>query len=125
MAVQTYFEPESGIVVQQLVGNLSPRDHMESLHQLYLDDRCPAATPVLWDASEGTMSELTYQQMSGMADLPQPLLDAMAGGKTAIVPNTDADFGMARMFEALAQKIPRTIQVFRSREEAIAWLLDE
>jgi len=125
MPVKTFTDPDTGIVIQQLAGTLSARDHMESIHQLYLEERCPATTPVLWDGSQGTMTELTYPQMSNMADLPPDLLEAMSGGKTAIVPNTDADFGMARMFEALAQWMPRTFQVFRCRDEAIEWLLTE
>ena len=42
--------------------------------------------------------------------------------RTALVVSTPMDFGMARMYEALAQKVDPDFSVFRDLGEAEAWL---
>jgi hypothetical protein len=43
--------------------------------------------------------------------------------RTALVVSTPMDFGMARMYGALAQKVHPDFSVFRDLAEAEAWLL--
>jgi hypothetical protein len=42
--------------------------------------------------------------------------------RTALVVSTPMDFGMARMYEGLAQKVHPDFSVFRDLGEAEAWL---
>ena len=42
--------------------------------------------------------------------------------RTALVVSTPVDFGMARMYGALAQKVDPDFSVFRDLGEAEAWL---
>ena len=41
--------------------------------------------------------------------------------RVAIVAGTDADFGMARMFEAFREDFSTQVRVFRDYEEAVGW----
>ena len=45
------------------------------------------------------------------------------GGRTAILVARDLDFGIARMFQALAEQVDVEYQVFRDEADAIEWLL--
>ena len=42
--------------------------------------------------------------------------------KRAFVAPSDLQYGIARMFQILRDDRPETIQIFRTREEAVAWL---
>lgn len=49
-----------------------------------------------------------------------------AGSKTAVVVAADIDFGLMRMVALLTdQQVSYEIEVFRSNEQALAWLQDE
>lgn len=44
------------------------------------------------------------------------------GAKVALVVQSDADFGVARMYEVIATDLPSQFRVFRTVEQAEGWL---
>lgn len=67
--------------------------------------------------------EVSPSAMRQLITIVQPI-DALAiPTRTAIVAPTDVVFGMSRMYEMLrGDDVPEEIRVFRSLEEATAWL---
>ena len=49
------------------------------------------------------------------------LLNARKDRKIALVPHSNHQFGMSRVFVAFTENMPANYQVFRTRAEAIAW----
>jgi DNA gyrase inhibitor GyrI len=84
----------------------------------------PAATgrlDVLLNVSEARVLPQSSQLVSVSAELAA-IRDKVRFGICAIVAESDAMFGMMRMFEVFAGKYFRAIQVFRGTAEAEAWL---
>lgn len=52
----------------------------------------------------------------------ESLAPCFANSRWAIATRNPASYGMMRMFSALAERIPLTVEVFRSREDAERWL---
>ena len=81
---------------------------------------------VTWDLSGVTRTDLTYEQVRVIAKQLNKYRTGRAGGKTALVSPSDANFGMSRMLEMLMESIPGgdgvTIMVFRDLDAAYQWL---
>lgn len=73
---------------------------------------------VLFDASHLSFGRLPAERFAHFADLARD-----GGHRVAIVANTDLAYGVSRMYQAWTdQKRKRKLRVFRSAEEALAWL---
>jgi len=72
----------------------------------------------LWDFREVERVEVSTAMLGALASARS----YEAGVKRAMVAPSDLGFGMARMFQMLHDHAPEEIQVFRSMEEAEAWL---
>lgn len=123
MAVKTYIDAELGIAVQKLSGALAAADVVEAQKRLYIEMGVHPKIPCLWDAVDGDVA--AAMDSSGMRTAVgggEEIWERMKGGRTAILVNDDADFGMGRMYAAMAESMPREIRVFYSKDEAVAWL---
>ena len=125
MTVRTYIDDLTGIGVQQIIGALSMQEVVSAQRKLYVELGFDPANPCLWDATEGDVAgTMSASQMQAAAEQSEPLWAKMEGGKTAILVSNAADFGMGRMYEQIASNMPRSLRVFYSRAEAMAWLTE-
>jgi hypothetical protein len=69
-----------------------------------------------------TAVDVTVGDLRAAAIVDRRLARMMPNAAVAIVAPRDHDFGIARMWEAIADVPEWTTYVFRSREEADAWL---
>ena len=80
-------------------------------------------TPVLHDHTDLNSGPLTVDDIRGIAQLCADRRAQFGAGKLAVVVARDLEFGLARMWAVFAEdKWDVVSKVFRSREEAIAWL---
>lgn len=79
---------------------------------------------VLWDLRSGTLSMLSATDMQRIITDCAEHADKRRGGRTAVLCARPVDFGLARMFETLAElyHVPFDIRVFGEHDEAMAWL---
>lgn len=79
---------------------------------------------VLWDLTEADVSDIHSSQIESLADLVKSIAHSRSGGKTALVAASDLSFGLSRVYQALAEITDQAseLQVFRSVEEARAWI---
>lgn len=81
-----------------------------------------ARVPQLIDA-RGAQHDLPADDIRRLVELVSHLQAAEGfSHRTALVVSTPVDFGMARMYGALAQKVDPDFAVFRDLAEAEAWL---
>lgn len=72
---------------------------------------------ILVDMSAADLREMNPHALRARASL-EPIAFSMA-----ILVSSDADFGLARMYELAGEMVhPREVAVFRSRDEAESWL---
>jgi len=76
----------------------------------------------LWDFRQFKMASVPTATLRRLAGFLQENRDMRRGARVAVVVDSDADFGVARMFEAIATDVPSHFRVFRSVEQARDWL---
>lgn len=79
---------------------------------------------ILWDFAQADLSALKTEELRGFAAEARVHAQSRKGGKTALVFSRDSDFGLGRLFEALAEmeEVPFTVRSFRSMKKAKEWL---
>ena len=79
---------------------------------------------VLWDLSGADVSRIEGSDIERIVSMSVPYGQTRVGGKTAVVATEDLTFGLSRVYEMLkdAEQLPFQTGVFRSMDEARAWL---
>ena len=91
----------------------------------YLRD--PAFRPgmsVLWDLRNANLARVfPTEDAWRFADALEKRLEQRGTGyRMAIVANSDLEFGIARQYEAVTERLPFTSRVFRDYDDAWRWL---
>ena len=72
--------------------------------------------------ARGATTDLTPEQVRSLVTLTDALVRKGRFGALAIVTDNDVTFGMARMYQILADALPIEIGVYRELSDALAWL---
>lgn len=124
MPVERSTDADRDLTVFVGSGELTFEDQMVALREFYGNE--PTAH-VVWDFRGIEGSRITPAQLRSIVAFVAEQRDKRPGGKTALVSGTDLDFGLSRMSQAYADsaRVEWTIEVFRTMDEALAWLTEE
>ena len=114
-----------GILTVSLRGAWDLEGAIQALRAMWEEQASTGIHRILWDlrgveagsASSVDMREIATHQLQDRPSLP--------AAKAAAVAPSDLGFGMARMMEAFVTETPVDFQVFRTLDEATAWLEDD
>lgn len=121
MPVTYHIDTAKGIIRTTCTGVVTLNEVIDHFRTLEHDPECPDRLNVLLDLSEMASVPESWQihaaslQVSGVSRKVQ-------FDDCAVVAVNDALFGMARMFAIFSEVWFREIFVFRTRDEAEAWL---
>jgi hypothetical protein len=123
-SVTVEFDPVSKITAAIGRGRVTASDLLAALDAFY--DNAPTLL-ALCDLSDADLGSLTTEELGRIVQSTERRAEVRRGGKTAIAAPGDLEYGMARMYEILADAHahPVTIRAFRRREEALLWLREE
>lgn len=120
MAVQ--YSIRQGIITMEFVGIYEPRDVVSRFLDALADPACPTPAGLLIDV---TRSESLAARPAGdirmVAEFLVPYTERI-GGRCAVVVSTDAQYDKSQLGALRGQAVGIAAQVFRTTEEAIAWL---
>ena len=86
------------------------------------NDTCPSVSNDFL-SRQADLGQSSRAAIKGVVDYVREHRGAPPGARTAIVAGRDLDYGLARMYEQLLEAgSPADVMVFRSMEEALAWL---
>ena len=79
---------------------------------------------ILWDFSNCDPSALMAEDLTAFVETAKEYADLRMKGKSALVGNSDLQYGLGRMYSTLAEilKHPIPTPIFRTVDEALAWL---
>ena len=77
---------------------------------------------ILADITDANLDEANYDSVSILEQRLDTFLDKYMAINKAIIAESNLEFGIARMYEMLAEKAGFNVEVFRSAPEAIQWL---
>ena len=126
MPITSHTEPLEELTTLTAKGNITFEDIIEVVKN-FKDD--PPAKNILWDFSEAYPADpFNAEDMDRIASLAKTNLNlrSQPDGKTAYVATSDFVFGITRMYTTYLelQDPAHEIQVFRSLNEAHAWLAE-
>ena len=121
MPVRYEIDQTQGIIRTQCVGNVTLDEVINHFEVLERDSKCPDHLDVLLDLRE-TTSQPNADQLKAVSREIGRIRKSVRFDACAIVASRDALFGMARMFEVLAEDGFKATRVFRALDEAEKWL---
>jgi hypothetical protein len=121
MPVTYVIDVGSNILRTTCTNPLRLADVVDHFHQLKMDPMCVGPLDVLLDL-RATDFLPESQQLGAVVSEIAAIQNKVQFGSCGIVTANDAMFGMMRMFEVTARGYFRATRVFRSMNEAEAWL---
>jgi hypothetical protein len=124
MPIHTDMKGEKQLTIHTVTGEVSFEEAMATLNAFYSDN---PTLNVIWDLTEGTIRALSSAHLEKIMDFISPASKKRTGGKTAGVAPADIDFGLARMFQILAELsgYKPSVRIFRELKDAFDWLMTE
>ncbi|MDD2733765.1 MAG: hypothetical protein PHF56_07470 [Desulfuromonadaceae bacterium] len=111
------------LLIATVTGDLAAKDVIAVIEEYYSGG---IVKDVVWDFSNGSMKALSKQGFKEIASATVKALanGARQGGRTVFVANRDTEFGLMRMYIAIAEMtgVSVTYTVFRTLAEALRWL---
>jgi hypothetical protein len=121
MPVSKKIEKEKDLTVFVATGELTFADQIAAFKEFYEGD--PTKNE-LWDMRAITGNRISSDELRQVTFFTKQYSHKRTGGKTAMVMNSDLDYGLGRMSETFAETedLPWEIRIFRSMDEALAWM---
>ena len=121
MTIETKYYKSRDLTVFTARGVLTFENQMAVLKKFYSGK--PSAN-MIWDFREIKGSRITSPQIRKIILYIKMHSKNRTKGKTALVADSDLDFGLARMSASYSEveKLPWKIEAFRSMKEALGWI---
>jgi hypothetical protein len=113
----------NGLIRTRCVGDVTLEEVLEHFKTLAQDPECPDHLDVLLDLSEET-SLPRSDELREVAWAIRKIQGRVQFRACAVVTRTNALYGMLRVFQVFTEGLFGEFQVFRSAEEAGAWLAE-
>lgn len=103
-----------------LSGETTPKELLDTLHTFYQQP----TRYMLWDIRKAVLNQVNKDDLKNIILATKRFAESRVGGKTALVAETDLQFGLARMYSTFAEleNHPIGISVFRDPQTAIDWI---
>ena len=126
MPIDYRIDGDRKLLIATAYGALTDADLLDYAKRLLADEERHRANHELVDLRAVTGdSGITTGGIVQLAEFWRAAYDRIAGGKLALLAESDLGYGMARMYQAMRDDGPDTIAVFRGESEAFAWLADD
>ena len=124
MSIEITRDQNQNLTSLVVTGQASEEAMHEALAEIYVDD---PALLVFWDMSQADVTHVTPDILQKFVRKAVCLGASKPGGRTAVVAPGDLQFGLGRMSEFFAdvESAPFDLRVFRSKQDAMAWLTSE
>jgi len=119
--IQKKIIKDKNLTVIEVSGRLTVNEVISFFKEFYESE---FTLNLLWDLSKSDLSGLTGDHLRKIISSAKKYAHLREGGKTALYTAVPLGFGIARMYEILAEanQVPIPNRVFRSIDEAMAWL---
>jgi hypothetical protein len=119
--IKRKIEKHKDLTIIEVVGKVSANEIIDTFKEFYESEY---TLNVLWDLSNSSLSGLNSDKLRQIISVAKQHAHLREGGKTALFTTTPLGFGIARMYEILAEanQLPIPNRVFRSLDDAMAWL---
>jgi len=123
MPVHDRFDAEANLLIVTFEGTLGDEDLLQYVRHALERSEVPPGRNELIDLSRVEAgAEISSQVVRRVADRFNRADRAREGSRVAIIATTDVHYGLSRMYQAFRSEAPVDLRVFRTMDEARAWL---
>ncbi len=125
MPITYRVHPVHRLVVARAEGHLTIDDFTGYMREAWTKPDVVGFNELVDVTGQESLADPTGDQLQALARMSAQLEPPVPGVKTAVVASDDLLYGLGRMYEAFratAQGSTRTVGVFRTRTEALAFL---
>ena len=122
--IETQLDKSKKLTIFTVSGTISALDFANAVRSFYAGD---VTLYALWDLRNGKVQSTDNDVWNLARSVSTLNLSSRRGGKTALVASRGKSFGLARMYQLIAETmtLPFEIKVFTSLEKAHSWLETE
>ena len=124
MPVILKFEPELNLLIGTMAGGLSLEMFTEAMQEIISSDEYPADVDTLWDLRKLDFSYIDAEFERRIIFVRKTMNKERGSAKPAFVVESDLSFGLMRMYQILFEGLSQDLHVFRTIEDAKAWLIN-
>ena len=124
MPIETSRDPDRELTILVVSGPVTLDEMITVLEDFYAKG---STRLTLWDLSPSDLSNVTPDDILRFIQRAAELGVERKDGRTAVFTTDDLQYGLGRMAETYAafEDLSYSLSLFRSREEALAWLFSE
>lgn len=124
MPVTYILDAEARLIRTRCIGNVTLEEVLAHFRDLEKDPGAAGRLDVFLDVSETTSLPFGFQ-IAAVADQLRKVRQTVRFNACAVLTQSDALYGMMRVFQVLAEPYFGALRVFRDRGQAEAWLATE
>lgn len=120
--IEVEVDQENNLTIFKVRGDLEPGQLKEKLDEYYSGS---VSNCIMIDLSLGSWAKIPVERIKKSLESLRRF--EKKGGKSALILNSDADFGIGRMIESVLalNDYGGQVECFRSREKAYQWIREE
>ena len=127
MAIRSsYSEEQGGCLIITFYGKISDQELINYYEDIFEGDQWIPRSKILCDLSQSDFSAITVKGLNDLVDHFSSFIqmkgENVKAVKVAFFAPDDLQFGLSRMYEALAMDIADAFKVFRKLPQALSWL---
>jgi hypothetical protein len=122
MPIDVRMDARLGLVRIEASGELTLQDLLGGIAPMVSDPRFERDMPQLVDLGRVEHTELAAEQLQTLVESFAKESSRIGSSRVAVYAPKPLLFGVSRMFQSLAERLPVTFRVFRERATAEAWL---
>ena len=122
MPIKATQNKDKNLTIHVATGQVTEEDVITTVKSFYAGKTTEL---ILWDLSQADMVTITPAVIQQIIKITAKTSANRRRGKTAAAAPSDLKFGLGRMAESYAEleALPFNYRVFRSRQEALQWLM--
>jgi len=123
MALKYQILPERNLIVFTVDGSVTIEDFFETWDKVLADEEFIRGMDSLWDVRNGSFSAVTGEHLYSVGDTILRDIDRRGDNyKVAFVVQGQLDYGVARIFQAISQRLPCETEIFHDYDEAMGYV---
>ena len=123
MPIALEYDKRNDILIARASGKVNLADVKLAETQVISAEEYSPDVDTIWDVRTMDEQYVDREFMESVISLRQQQFQVRKAALLALVADSELKFGLSRMFEMLSSDFQQAIQVFKSTDQAVAWII--
>ena len=125
MSINFEIDTARNLIIGKASGKVSHEDLEEIVKQMVNHPNYNSCYNEIWDIREVDEIKTFFEQTDARIEKEKEIRGIKSPNREAIIVSNDLQFGTARQYAILAEKIPLIVEVFYDYNKALEWVLEK